>query len=206
MDLQNTFLTLVNQHTPDVVLANNLWDEIKRSYSNKKRHYHNLFHLNHLLGQLLSVRDSIANWDAVLFALYYHDIVYDPLKKNNEEKSAVMAEKRLSTLKIPRESIDSCTRHIQATRVHQKSDDSDTNFFTDADLSILGSEWNAYDVYRHQVRREYSAYPDILYKPGRRKVLQHFLQMERIFKTNTFFDKYENRAKFNLEKELNQLE
>jgi predicted metal-dependent HD superfamily phosphohydrolase len=206
MDLRNTFLRLVNQYTIDNALADNLWIEVERSYSSKKRHYHNLFHLDHLLGQLLSVREFITNWDAVLFALYYHDVVYDVLKKNNEEKSALLAEKRLTALQIPRGSIESCTRHILATRVHHASDDSDTNFFTDADLSILGADWNAYNTYRHQVRKEYSVYPDMLYKPGRRKVLKHFLQMERIFKTDPFFDKYENSAKLNLEKELIELE
>jgi predicted metal-dependent HD superfamily phosphohydrolase len=205
MELKNTFLRLVNQHSIDTVLADKLWIEVERNYSRKKRHYHNLLHLEHLLSQLLSVRNSIANWDAILFALYYHDIVYDPLKKNNEEKSAALAEKRLVDLKIPRELIDSCMRHILATKVHHASDDLDTNFFTDADLSILGADWNAYNTYRHQVRKEYSVYPDILYKPGRRKVLQHFLQMERIFKTDPFFDKYESRAKLNLEIELNEL-
>lgn len=56
-----------------------------------------------------------------------------------------------------------------------------------------------------QVRKEYSIYPDLLYKPGRKKVLQHFLQMERIFKTQVFYDKYETQSRRNLEKELNQL-
>jgi predicted metal-dependent HD superfamily phosphohydrolase len=205
MDLHNTFLRLVNQYTIDSAIADNLWIEVERSYSNNKRNYHNLFHLDHLVGQLLSVRDSIANWDAVLFALYYHDIVYDVLKKNNEEKSALLAEKRMTALQIPRESIEASTRHILATKMHLASDDSDTNFFTDADLSILGGDWNAYNIYRHQVRKEYSVYPDMLYKPGRRKVLEHFLQMKRIFKTDSFFDKYENRAKLNLEKELIEL-
>jgi predicted metal-dependent HD superfamily phosphohydrolase len=83
MDLHNTFLKLVNQYTIDNALADNLWIEVERSYSSKKRHYHNLFHLDHLLGQLLYVRDSIVNWDTVLFALYYHDIVYDVLKNSN---------------------------------------------------------------------------------------------------------------------------
>jgi len=205
MELQHTFLRLVNQHTGDSELANNLWIEVERSYSGKKRYYHTLAHLDHLLGQLLSVRDWIANWDSVLFAVYYHDIIYDPLKKNNEEKSALLAEKRLRNLQIAKESIESCTKHILATSFHQATEDSDTNLFTDADLSILGSDWNAYDTYRHHVRKEYSIYPEIIYNPGRRKVLQRFLQMKRIFKTDAFFYKYENRAKLNLEKELNEL-
>jgi predicted metal-dependent HD superfamily phosphohydrolase len=41
-------------------------------------------------------------------------------------------------------------------------------------------------------------YPDFLYKPGRRKVLTHFLEMERIFKSDHFYQKYEEQARKNL--------
>lgn len=205
MELEDTFLSLLNKHSADSRLASKLWIEVELSYSNKKRFYHNLLHLDHVRSQLLTVRHTIANWDGVLFALFYHDIVYDPLKKSNEEKSARLAERRLNQLNIPQELIDTCRRHILATKAHQTSEDTDTNFFTDADLSILGCEWNAYNLYRQQVRKEYSIYPDLIFKPGRKKILQHFLQMKRIFKTDEFFTKYESSAKLNLEKELNEL-
>ncbi|HET7178254.1 MAG TPA: hypothetical protein VFI14_00955 [Chryseosolibacter sp.] len=52
------------------------------------------------------------------------------------------------------------------------------------------------------MRREYSMYPDFLYRPGRRKVLQYFLDMERIFKTEEFASKFEKQARGNLEREL----
>ena len=62
-----------------------------------------------------------------------------------------------------------------------------------------------YDTYCQQVRKEYSIYPDFLYKPGRKKVLEHFLNMERIFKTTYFFDLYEAQARENLRRELSSL-
>jgi predicted metal-dependent HD superfamily phosphohydrolase len=48
-------------------------------------------------------------------------------------------------------------------------------------------------------------FPDFVYKPGRKKVLLHFLAMERIFKTDYFFHKFELLAKQNLQKELEML-
>jgi predicted metal-dependent HD superfamily phosphohydrolase len=48
-------------------------------------------------------------------------------------------------------------------------------------------------------------YPDFLYRPGRRKVLQHFLDMERIFKTEEFASKFEKQARVNLGWELRGL-
>jgi predicted metal-dependent HD superfamily phosphohydrolase len=94
---------------------------------------------------------------------------------------------------------------ILATKVHLETDDQDTNYFIDADLSILGQPWNVYLLYSKQVRQEYSNYPDPVYYEGRRKVLTHFLEMSRIFKTQYFFDHLERQAKENLLKELKSI-
>jgi len=74
--------------------------------------------------------------------------------------------------------------------------------FTDADLSILGQSWEVYFTYSKHVRKEYGQYPLFLYKKGRKKVLKHFLDMERIFKTDHFFELYEKHARVNLQREL----
>ena len=90
-------------------------------------------------------------------------------------------------------------------KAHRLSDDSDTNFFTDADLAVLGQDWSAYKIYTEGVRKEYWIYPDIIYKPGRKKVVEHFLRMEKIYKTQPFSAKFENRARLNLKRELEEL-
>jgi predicted metal-dependent HD superfamily phosphohydrolase len=203
--LNQTFLTLTQNYTPDNRLANDLWAEIETNYSNKKRHYHTLAHLENLLAQLTAIKGQIKNWDTVLFTLFYHDIVYNSLKKDNEEKSAELADSRLKSIAVPQSIIDNCKAQILATKQHLPSHDADTNYFTDADLSILGADWETYSVYSKQVRKEYSIYPALIYNPGRKKVLEHFLKMGRIFKTDYFFAKFEAHAKENLQRELNLL-
>ncbi|CUS06612.1 unnamed protein product, partial [Tuber aestivum] len=187
------------------LLINELWEEVKAAHSTPKRHYHTLKHLENLLHQLEAVKDQIKNWDVILFTLYYHDIVYNPLKDNNEEKSAELAEVRLRSLAVPNELAQQCKQQILATKKHLLNTDPDTNYFTDADLSVLGQDWPLYAAYAEGVRKEYSIYPDLIYKPGRKKVLQHFLQMDRIFKTDYFYNKLEATAKRNLERELEAL-
>ena len=91
--------------------------------------------------------------------------------------------------------------HIEFTSGHEISSDSDTNYFTDADLSILGSNGKAYGEYSKNIRREYWLYPDIIYNAGRRKVIEHFLAMTKIFKT-THFQQLEKQARINLQEEL----
>jgi len=140
-----------------------------------------------------------------VFALVYHDFIYSPTSKDNEEKSAREARKKLALLNVPPEKIRFVEELILATKNHVLNKSSDINLFTDADLSILGSAEDLYKIYSQQVREEYSIYPDILYKPGRKKVLQHFLEMTAIFKTDFFHDKLEAAARRNLENELREL-
>lgn len=202
--LKEIFIALVLRYNADVLLAEKLWSEIEKAYTGKKRYYHNLSHIEALYQLLLNNRSSIHNWDVVLFSLFYHDIVYNVLKKNNEQKSADIAVKRLNEIGFPGGHIELCFSQIIATSKHLLSDDKDTNIFTDADLSVLGKETAVYDEYCKQIRKEYSIFPDFVYIPGRKKVINHFLQMERIFKTDIFFNQYEQQAKENLYRELNK--
>lgn len=203
--LEATFKSLVNQYTESPKLVEDLWLEVAENYSDRNRHYHNLDHLTQLLQQLLPFKTKVDNWDAILFASYYHDIIYDVLRNDNEENSAAYASERLTILKAPAQQIELCSQHILATKSHSSSDSSDTNLFTDADLSILGSDWETYDNYCQQIRKEYAIYPDLLYKPGRKKVLQHFLAMNGIFKTKPFHNQFEEQARQNIITELRRL-
>lgn len=195
--LQETFYALADEyHLP----AKPLWDKLTAHYNEPGRYYHTLHHLENMLAELQPVSAMLENEHAVLFALYYHDVIYDAQKKDNEVRSAALALKTLHTL--PPALVARCEQHILATRQHAWQADMDTNYFMDADLSILGQPWEVYATYAAYVRKEYHMYPDLLYKPGRKKVLQHFLDMERIFKTAYFHGKYETAAKANLQREL----
>lgn len=200
--LQTIYIELLEVYTQDKSLVQECWTEIEISYTHKKRYYHNLLHLNNLWLQLNEVKTQIADWDTVLFTLFYHDLVYNALKSDNEEQSAKVAEKRMNQLGVPANMIANCKLQILATKKHVENADQDTNYFTDADLSILGQSWVDYQNYYQNVRKEYAFYPDIIYNHGRKKVLNHFLAMERIFKTALFFEKFEKQAKENLQKEL----
>jgi len=137
--------------------------------------------------------------------LFYHDIVYKSTKKDNEEESAGFASKRMTEIGIKKGDINLCFEQIIATKTHKFNSNSDTNFFTDADLSILGRQQSDYKIYCNKVRKEYSIYPNFIYNKGRKKVVKHFLSMETIFKTEEFYNQYENQARKNLEEELKTL-
>lgn len=205
MNLRDYFFEAAASHgaVPGVIAS--LWDEIRTAYDAPGRYYHNLTHLENMLEQLLSARSLIREWDIVLFALCYHDFVYEALQGNNEAESAAVAETHLKMLGLDKRKTDAVSAMIMATKKHELCDQEDINLFTDADLSILGAGKEIYCQYAAAIREEYAAVPDMLYMPGRKKVLQHFLDMEHIFKTPVFREQLEARARINLQEELNNL-
>lgn len=205
MNLKNQFEQLCYPFTEDRQLINSLWNEIETRYSEKGRHYHNLLHLENMFRELETVKNNISDFTAISFSVFYHDVIYDASSKSNEEKSAGKAEKRLGELHLDKDRISLISAQILTTKSHQRSDDEDTNYLLDADLSVLGKDFKTYLEYTQNIRKEYSIYPDFLYKPGRRKVLKHFLELESIFKTEYFKQKYEAQAKENIAAELQLL-
>jgi len=205
MYLKENFLQLCFNFNNDQTFINNLWHEIEQKYSEKERHYHNLNHLETMLSELEPVKNKIVNFSNLSFCVFYHDVIYDAASKYNEEKSAEFAATKLEQLGLNKIDITQIQEQILATKFHQKSINEDINYLLDADLSILGKDRQTYLAYTKKIRKEYLIYPDLLYKPGRKKVLQHFLELESIFKTDYFIDKNEIQARENIEFELKNL-
>ena len=204
MTISEQFLEAAQQFSNDKEIAEKLWHELEEKYSSSTRHYHNISHLDHMLGQLAPLKIAFRNWNVIVFAVAYHDAIYNPLQNDNEEKSAVLAEDRLKNIGVPEEYLRKCRQLILATKKHETGD-YETNLCTDADISILGSDSITYNRYTNNIRQEYAIYPDIVYNHGRKKVLLHFLNMKQLFKTEEFSGPLEVQARKNLQAELSTL-
>lgn len=205
MNLKEKFTQLCFPFTENQSLIDSLWLEIEKNYSEQGRYYHTLRHLENIFLELESVKTNILNFSNISFSIFYHDIIYNASSKINEEKSAEFADLSLQKLNIDQKSIEMITHQIIATKMHKISDHSDINYLLDADLSILGGNTDTYIEYTKNIRKEYSIYPDFLYKPGRKKVLHHFLALDSIFKTDYFKDRYESQARENMKFEIKSL-
>lgn len=205
MNLKERFLQNCLLYTDDQNLIGDLWSEIEKKYCEKGRYYHTLEHLENMFSELDAVKDEIENFPVLSFSVFYHDVIYDAASKSNEEKSAEFAVSRLEKLNLDNHFIQKVSEQIIATKSHHLSEDSDTNYLLDADLSILGKDFDVYVDYTEKIRKEYSIYPDLLYKPGRKKVLKHFLEQKDIFKTSIFKEKYEDIARTNIQMEIDEL-
>ncbi len=190
------------------IIKNEYYQELIQLYSSKNRFYHNPNHIEVLLKLSKEYSHLLNSSQTIDFTIWYHDAIYDASKSNNEEKSAELAKIHLTQLGLSEELINNCYNLIIATKTHALNDklnSFDAQFLLDIDLSILAVERNKYIEYTKQIRQEYKMYPDFLYNKGREKVLNHFLEMDNIYKTELFQNLWEEKAKDNLNYEISLL-
>lgn len=178
---------------------------LSAAYRQPHRHYHTRQHIADCLAHFDALRHEAGQPHAVELAIWFHDAVYDPYRSDNEQASADWAERFLRGNGAPATLRDRVQALILATRHDAIATDHDMAILIDIDLSILGSAPDAYDEYRHAIRREYHWVPGILFRRNRRAVLGSFLRRERIYLTGHFHASHETRARRNIETELEML-
>ncbi|MBN1250820.1 MAG: hypothetical protein JXR51_02095 [Bacteroidales bacterium] len=201
INIKDIYFELLNNYANNKTLEV-YWYEIANKYNSKKRFYHNLNHIKEMIVLSNIYKSDIYDLSSLQLSIFYHDIIYNSEKKDNELKSAFFAKNHLEKINFPIEKIEKCFNFILATKSHESANENDLKFLLDFDLAKLGAEWTDYELYYKQIRKEYYIFPNIIYNDGRRKVLKHFLKQERIFKTDIFFINFETKAKNNIEKEL----
>ncbi|MEK6155442.1 hypothetical protein WIW50_19450 [Flavobacteriaceae bacterium 3-367] len=204
MDLQERYIRILSKYLPEETEVIKLWKALKGVYRQTFRKYHNLNHLVELFSYYDIHKDVIEHEEEIMLAIYYHDYVYSVWKKDNEEKSAEKAVQVLQHIGYPEVGIDRIKELILCTKHHQGKSN-DENYLIDFDLAILGQPEAMYDDYALKIRKEYVKIPHLLYRKGRKKVLQHFLSKDSIYQTEDFKSKFEARARTNLTNELNRL-
>lgn len=203
MELKDKFVNVLLEIGFEANKTDTLWQDLEKAYSGKSRYYHNLTHLEEMIVQYEKYQSELTFPVEVLYAIFYHDYIYKATSKENELKSAEFAISILPEhAKINAALVFDM---IVATKLHEHNKVEDTNWLIDFDLKILSKEWKEYEVYFKQIRKEYKIYPDLLYNPGRKKALQHFLENEFIYQTETFRTKFEKQARENILKEIAQL-
>lgn len=209
-ELRLVWEELCLRYCDDKELIDRYLNEILRRYSASSRHYHNLEHIRSLLKFCTEYGSMLIDREVVLFSIFYHDIIYNVLRKDNELRSATLAVKRLQALRVPASTIEQVKLYIEATKTHAVTEAvthvGDLQFFLDFDMSILAARPSSYKAYTGNVRKEYRIYPDKLYYAGRKQFLQHCLQAEHIFQTSTFRKIYEPHARENIASELESID
>jgi len=176
--------------------------QVVAAYSETHRYYHNISHIEHCLTEFDYLRDSCTSPDDVEFAIWLHDVVYDPHASDNEERSAVRATEILTHLRCPEAKSIEIQKLILATKHLAIPTIPNAQLLVDIDLSILGQPPSIFQKYEDNIRAEYSWVPDDKFRSGRSAVLHHFLDQASIYATERFQERYEMQAQENITKAL----
>ena len=190
---------------PDENRRNAALQQLSAAYEASDRHYHSLRHVRALLETLDRHAAQLQDAPVVQLAVWFHDAVYNPLRDDNEARSAALALEFLQHTSLPAARQQRVAFLIERTKDHtqpQPAADPDLHLFLDADLQILGAAEADYWQYARQVRQEYRLVPDFMYRRGRRKVLEKLLGASTLYHTSAFRDKLDAAARRNLQAEL----
>ncbi|MCP3887437.1 MAG: hypothetical protein GY702_00990 [Desulfobulbaceae bacterium] len=174
-------------------------------YSEKHRHYHTLHHVNACLKHLDEIAGRIVDLKTVEIALWFHDIIYDPKRNDNEKKSAEYAKAFLGSVNLASDVILKIVHLVALTKHPSNPETNDEKYLIDIDLAILAANKERYDRYESSIRKEYGFVPSFLYKKGRKKILMSFAKSDRIYSSEYFYEKYENQARRNIKRAMANL-
>ncbi len=191
---------IIAQGDPDKV-----YNDLVVRYSEPHRVYHTLEHIKYCLNELEQARHLAVNLNAVEWALWYHDAIYDTRAKDNEDRSAKFAMKVAKDALLPDNFGQSAANLIMATKHSGTPTDSDAKLLVDIDLSILGQPEEKFDEYERQIREEYKWASENTFIAERSAVLRLFLGRQVIYSTRFFRDKYETRSRQNIVRSLKKL-
>jgi len=157
------------------------WAALVAAWSEPHRRYHDLAHLAAVLGLVGEL--GTGDLTAVRLAAWYHDVVYDPERTDNEEVSAQRARAGLRGL-VDDDRVAEVERLVRLTAGHDAApDDANGAVLCDADLAVLAGPPDAYATYASAIRAEYGHLSDEAFTAGRIAVLEHLLALPTLYRT-----------------------
>lgn len=202
-----------------------VWDVLKFGYTQPHRHYHNFGHIRTLLNIFGKYKSEFEDPLAVELAIWFHDVVYDPLSKFNEDASAELAfsvilklqtvesiklAKKVKELIMFTKWSDGGYLHIGTLYDLQKNFQYDSNdffLFRDMDWSGFGLPWDKFQENGDNLRLEVPYLSDLEYTKRYLGFLNSLIEMHRpIYCSDIFNTKFESQANKNILKKIKILE
>jgi len=205
--LKSQWDSLASFYPSDKTIQEETFQILKERHSEKSRFYHNFSHVKTLLKLFESFANKTQDPKAIKFAIWFHDVIYDTQKSDNEAGSARLASEMLYKLNVNTETIELVWDLILTTKEHSgKNLSYEAKLFLDMDLAILGMSEEIYKEYSQAIRQEYSWVSESVYRKGRKKVLKSFVEREKIYFTDEMKARYEEQARKNINNEIKSLE
>jgi predicted metal-dependent HD superfamily phosphohydrolase len=183
-----TVITDVDQYGHHPHIVNRVWDLLRGFYNEPGRAYHTMAHISwclDLLREFFPEKKRPDWYNRVELALWFHDVIYDPKRKDNEARSARVLIGAAAMLGLdPSMAMDAsedvvATKHVGFFMPAHEA----TRWVLDIDLASLGFDPATFDRNSAQIREEYSFVPEDAYRAGRKAILQGFLDRPQIYLT-----------------------
>lgn len=198
---RDRFVELAVRLGADPAAAGGVFDGlVVPRHAEPHRRYHVLPHVVACLEVLDRHAKRAPDRDAIDLALWFHDAVYDPLARDNEELSAALLLQIASRLGLRRDVAQAAAEIVIATKhgAELAEPSEACRYALDADLSILGEERPTFEAYEAAIRDEYAMVPDDAFRRGRLAILEGFLARPAIYRTPELRAAFEARARENL--------
>lgn len=186
-------------------ISHRILHNLQLEYSRPGRYYHNDNKILNMLSYYTQVvlKNSSDVSPLIMYSILYYDIVFDPLRDDNKEKSTEKFVKDLGNL-FPDLLIDRVTQVILSTKDHVcKSSDEESKLVCDLDLMDLASSDYWYNL--KSIRNENMMFSDEEFYAKRSKYLKSYLSRSYIFQTLGFRYKFENNARRLMKEELSHI-
>jgi predicted metal-dependent HD superfamily phosphohydrolase len=170
------------------------------------RAYHNLGHIADCLREAQTQTLDAESCSILHLALIYHDLVYDVNRKNNELGSAQIAVEDLIQLGVPTSATDQIFHAVVATAHQSLVQEPLSQLVCDIDLSTLAVPQEAFQANSEAIRIEYGAIPDEVFYPGRKRIMEKFLEREKIYYTSFYQEHCEAKAQENIRAHIAELD
>jgi predicted metal-dependent HD superfamily phosphohydrolase len=169
-----------------------------------ERHYHTLEHVDACLAWLDRFPAIAERPEEVELALWFHDAVYRPGRRNNEARSAELARRHLLELGVDERKAARVAEYVEATEKHEALG-GDAALVVDLDLTVLASAPDEYDLFEEKIRREHGYVSRRLFALGRRRVLRGLLARRALYRVPTIREALEAPARGNLARRIETL-
>lgn len=200
-DLLQVWTDLITRHTADP-RAVDAGRRLLAAWSEPHRRYHSVEHLRDILAAVEELSAVADDPDAVRLASWYHDAVYAG-RPDDEENSALRAERDLSALGVAPQTVDEVARLVRLTVSHDPAPgDHNGEVLSDADLASLAVSVERYQHNSAAIRDEYRHIPDDVFRKGRLQVLAALLQRPAVFRTERGYRYWEATARDNMVAEM----
>jgi len=161
-------------------------------YCGPDRHYHTMDHINDMLKGAAAANASALQMWAILF----HDVIYNATRTDNEERSADMAVEYLSGV-LSAEDLETVKQIILSTKLHEPLVP-EAALVSDLDLCPLAIPPEDFERNRWLIREEFKHLTKEAYMQGTHHFAEGLLAKEHIYLLPEFRDLHEANARRNL--------